>query len=320
MLKRIIIVATLVFGVLLGAWITLPGAQAAVTYCPATYVVRPGDTLSGIAARAGVNMWQLARLNGIWNVHHIYVGQVLCLPYALPEPFINSSIAVAPVFQSSLKLDVGYEFKRDAEATAATWTLGKNGFAGKRLSYPLPSGDAIETVARPETVWISSTTRTPGPIFWLARPSRDQTDAYILVVIGDPQPLLDLQLGFTQTITQMFGQLPTTGSKPVSNLAGNYQQVKVNFLWAELGSRDGTFIPLIVSDIDYHQTVESAQHRYEFPAFALHPAPAGEGYHLLMVLNDDGAIGPPGYGWRSRCGGWGGGGWFSGFLRSWYGC
>jgi LysM repeat protein len=43
-------------------------------------VVGPGDTLSGIAKYWGVNMWELARINGIQNPNLIYVGQILKIP------------------------------------------------------------------------------------------------------------------------------------------------------------------------------------------------------------------------------------------------
>lgn len=58
---------------------------------PDTYVVQPGDTLSGIAARFGLSTATLARLNGIVNPALIYVGQMLRLksstsaPVAAPE-------------------------------------------------------------------------------------------------------------------------------------------------------------------------------------------------------------------------------------------
>jgi LysM repeat protein len=45
-----------------------------------TYVVKPGDTLSSIAARFGTTVQELAALNGISNVNLIYVGQVLKVP------------------------------------------------------------------------------------------------------------------------------------------------------------------------------------------------------------------------------------------------
>lgn len=45
-----------------------------------TYVVQPGDTLSGIAQRFGTTVAELVRLNGIANPDLILVGQVLRLP------------------------------------------------------------------------------------------------------------------------------------------------------------------------------------------------------------------------------------------------
>ncbi|HVM53491.1 MAG TPA: LysM peptidoglycan-binding domain-containing protein [Acidimicrobiales bacterium] len=45
-----------------------------------TYVVQPGDTLSGIAARAGVSVVALADANGILDADRLLAGQTLRLP------------------------------------------------------------------------------------------------------------------------------------------------------------------------------------------------------------------------------------------------
>jgi LysM repeat protein len=45
-----------------------------------TYVVQPGDNLFRISLRFGVDMYTLARVNGIINLNLIYVGQVLIIP------------------------------------------------------------------------------------------------------------------------------------------------------------------------------------------------------------------------------------------------
>lgn len=57
-------------------------------YCAYTHYVRRGETLSGIARWYGVNMWTLARVNGIWNPNYIRAGQRLCIPggYYPPPP------------------------------------------------------------------------------------------------------------------------------------------------------------------------------------------------------------------------------------------
>ena len=52
------------------------GANYHCTY----YTIRPGDTLSGIAAARHVNMLTLARVNNIFNVNLIFAARSLCLP------------------------------------------------------------------------------------------------------------------------------------------------------------------------------------------------------------------------------------------------
>lgn len=47
------------------------------------YHVNRGDTLGRIAWRYHTNIWTLARVNNIWNVNLIYVGQNICIPYRL---------------------------------------------------------------------------------------------------------------------------------------------------------------------------------------------------------------------------------------------
>jgi LysM repeat protein len=57
------------------------------------YTVRPGDTLSGIAAQAGVSMQQLAWMNGLDPSHFLLTGTVLKLPTGASAP---SSSVPAP--------------------------------------------------------------------------------------------------------------------------------------------------------------------------------------------------------------------------------
>lgn len=55
-----------------------------------TYVVQPGDTLSGIGAELGVDWREIAQLNGIADPELIYVGQVLKVPAggSAPETYV----------------------------------------------------------------------------------------------------------------------------------------------------------------------------------------------------------------------------------------
>jgi len=58
-------------------------AGAAAPSADTIYVVRPGDTLSGIAARFGVSPAALAQANGIKNLNLIFVGESLTIPGAV---------------------------------------------------------------------------------------------------------------------------------------------------------------------------------------------------------------------------------------------
>lgn len=61
-----------------GAPATSPNAQPAPPRQP--YVVQPGDTLSLVGARFGIDQSRIAKANGIADPDLIYVGQVLQLP------------------------------------------------------------------------------------------------------------------------------------------------------------------------------------------------------------------------------------------------
>jgi LysM repeat protein len=66
-----------------GQRIVIPTRQQPVG---TVHVVRPGETLTRIALRYGVDVWAIARANGITNLNHIYVGQRLIIPRAVPPP------------------------------------------------------------------------------------------------------------------------------------------------------------------------------------------------------------------------------------------
>lgn len=59
---------------------TQPVAQTDGT----TYIVRPGDTLSGIASMYGTTYQHLAEINGIANPNLIHVGQEICIDETAP--------------------------------------------------------------------------------------------------------------------------------------------------------------------------------------------------------------------------------------------
>jgi LysM repeat protein len=58
------------------------------------YTVQRGDTLIGLAHRFGTTVWQIARLNGIWNTNLIFVGQRLRIPDGVSAPPPNGDNGV----------------------------------------------------------------------------------------------------------------------------------------------------------------------------------------------------------------------------------
>src|SRR5262245_39966632 len=70
----------------------------------ALYVIRPGDSLSGIAKRQGVTLSQLLALNPqIKNPNVINVGMALNLPGEQPLPRANVIGGEAPWYQVALE-------------------------------------------------------------------------------------------------------------------------------------------------------------------------------------------------------------------------
>ena len=73
------------------------GAAAGSSSAGGSYVVRPGDTLSGIAARAGTTVAGLAALNGLNPKAYLLSGAVLRLPGGA-----SASAAATPVSSTSV--------------------------------------------------------------------------------------------------------------------------------------------------------------------------------------------------------------------------
>jgi len=76
--------------VYVGQRLRIPGAASTTPASAATtggtYVVRPGDTLTGIAARHGIGVSRLAAVNGLRANSWVYVGQRLQVPGAASTP------------------------------------------------------------------------------------------------------------------------------------------------------------------------------------------------------------------------------------------
>jgi len=108
--------------IVLGASLTVPGSGGAAA-SGGTVTVRPGDSLSAIAARSGVSAASLAAVNGIRDPNRIVAGTRLRLP--------GGSTAVASVSGGSVTVRAGDTLSAIAAraGTSVTALASLNGLA-----------------------------------------------------------------------------------------------------------------------------------------------------------------------------------------------
>jgi LysM repeat protein len=77
------------------AAVAVPGTPAGAPRALGGYIVRPGDTLTGLAAQSGVSVQQMAYVNGLKPTTKLLIGTVLKLPSGAPAPLHASQPAPA---------------------------------------------------------------------------------------------------------------------------------------------------------------------------------------------------------------------------------
>lgn len=158
-----------------GTELRVPAAIAsAPAAASASYTVRSGDTLGGIAARAGTSIAALVQLNGITNPNLVRVGQVLKLPaprsgsapapsappVTTPTGGATTHVVVAGDTVSGIAARYGIT---QAQLIAANGLTGGRVYVGQRLSlvptannrpplgattYTVVAGDTLSGIAQ----------------------------------------------------------------------------------------------------------------------------------------------------------------------------
>lgn len=113
-----------------------------------TYIVQPGDTLSGIARRHGVSVSVLAAANGLTPQSWVYVGQRLTIPGAGSTPAPATRVHIVQRGDNLFRLGLRYGTTAAAIRTA-------NGlrsdviYVGQRLVIPGADGGTPPTTPAP---------------------------------------------------------------------------------------------------------------------------------------------------------------------------
>lgn len=141
---------------LIGAVLRVPSARPATTIGTAVYVVRLGDTLSGIALRYHVSLARLASANRIDPAGVLLAGARLRIPPAGASAFSLAHVDESDPYRSG---SVGYDFSypncvslRPASATFAV--------IGLNLGRPFTANQCFalewDAAARPRSVYVNT--------------------------------------------------------------------------------------------------------------------------------------------------------------------
>lgn len=217
---------------MLNRWMALGCVMAVLLVClpvapaqaqgSATYVVQPGDTLVGIAARYGVTVTQLANANGLsWNVW-VYVGQQLVIPGVAPAPAPSPASGSYVVQRGDTLSSIAVRFGTTVAALLTTNGLTNANFIYVGQTLVIPGGAAPPPTLAP----------TPAP-----PPT---------AVPNYGAKWIDVNLS-TQTLVAYSGQVPvfqarvSTGTAWTPTVAGTYS-IYVKYVSAPM-SGPGYYLP-----------------------------------------------------------------------------
>jgi LysM repeat protein len=136
-----------------GQRLTIPsgGGSGAVTVS-GTYTVRPGDTLSSIAARHGTTVSAIVRANGLASANYIYAGQKLAVPGGSIGGAASQTGGDGQVYtvqRGDTLASIAYRYGTTAWAIASASGLANPNYIypGQRLRIPAGAGAAPSSVS-----------------------------------------------------------------------------------------------------------------------------------------------------------------------------
>ncbi|MFQ5460197.1 MAG: LysM peptidoglycan-binding domain-containing protein [Anaerolineae bacterium] len=148
-----------------------PHQAHAQGYGPTTHIVRPGDTLYGIARHYGVPPMAIAKANGLMNPNFIFVGQSLIVPGAAAPMPVHRPGAMPPaggsyvVMPGDTVFSIAARFGTTVSAIVAANGLANQNviFVGQRLVIP----GAYPPRAGPKPVYAPGPKAPCGGPYWV---------------------------------------------------------------------------------------------------------------------------------------------------------
>jgi len=135
-------------------------ASAAPKACDTIHIVQRGETLYSIARRYGVDVWTIARANGITNPNCIYVGQRLVIPAGQPV----GTVHVVQPGEMLTRIALRYGVDVWAIARANNITNLNHIYVGQRLIIP-GVAPPVSPPSKPSPPQPSLPDSLPGPWF-----------------------------------------------------------------------------------------------------------------------------------------------------------
>ena len=112
-----------------------------------TYVVKPGDTLTKIAAQFGTSVSALVQANNIVNPNLIFVGQILVIPGAAPAPAPTAPAPESTAPPPPPTTSGAFEFGGQTQTFANQQAMQDAGMTWVKFQYKWAAGDSADGIA-----------------------------------------------------------------------------------------------------------------------------------------------------------------------------
>lgn len=169
---------------------TVVAVAASSTPGTLTYTVKPGETLSEIAARFGLTVEELAQANGITNVALVRAGQVLIIPASAAAP---ATLGPTPTWTPLVLTTPSPSETPEATATPSATSTPS----------PTPTKTGPSPTPKPTTPPKPTNTPTPKPValtgkiaFTMWNPGTLKYDLYVSLIDGSGRNMIGA--GFRQ--------------------------------------------------------------------------------------------------------------------------